>query len=89
MFTALVAIDFMKPAGLSTPDAFENVVRWHREVSARPSAGAGLKISPLGCFECYVTFGRQVGLIDLASGRPCGQATPVRNRDSTTAENKY
>ncbi len=44
--TALVAIDFMKPAGLGTPDAFENVLRWHREVSGRPSAGAGLKISP-------------------------------------------
>jgi glutathione S-transferase len=44
--TALVAIDFMKPAGLGTPDTFENVVRWHQEVSARPSAGAGLKISP-------------------------------------------
>ena len=44
--TALVAIDFMKPAELGTPDTFENVLRWHREVSARPSAGAGLKISP-------------------------------------------
>src|SRR4029078_12965669 len=44
--TALVAIDFMEPACLATPDTFETVVRWHREVSARPSAGAGLKISP-------------------------------------------
>ncbi len=38
--TALVAIDFMKPARLGTPDAFSNVVRWHAEVSARPSAKA-------------------------------------------------
>ncbi|HXE00422.1 MAG TPA: glutathione S-transferase [Hyphomicrobium sp.] len=39
--TALVAVDFMKPAGLGKPDAFGNVIRWHREVSARPSAAAG------------------------------------------------
>jgi glutathione S-transferase len=38
--TAQVAIDFMKPAGLGAPDAFANVMRWHREVSARPSAKA-------------------------------------------------
>jgi len=38
--TALVAIDFMKPAGLGAPDAFGNVMRWYREVSARPSAKA-------------------------------------------------
>ena len=38
--TALVAIDFMKPAGLRAPDTFGNVLRWHREVSSRPSAAA-------------------------------------------------
>ncbi len=38
--TALVAIDFMKPARLGKPDAFANVMRWHDEVSARPSAKA-------------------------------------------------
>jgi glutathione S-transferase len=38
--TALVAIDFMKPARLGKPAAFKNVMRWHREVSARPSAAA-------------------------------------------------
>jgi glutathione S-transferase len=36
--TALVAIDFMKPARLGLPDAFPNVVRWCAAVSARPSA---------------------------------------------------
>lgn len=38
--TALVAIDFMKPARLGRPNAFPHVMRWHREVSARPSAAA-------------------------------------------------
>ena len=38
--TALVAIDFMKPAKLQVSDAHRNVVRWHREVSVRPSASA-------------------------------------------------
>lgn len=38
--TALVAIDFMKPARVGKPDGFANVVRWYRQVSARPSAAA-------------------------------------------------
>jgi glutathione S-transferase len=35
--TAVVAVDFMKPAKLTVPDALANVRRWHAEVSARPS----------------------------------------------------
>ncbi|MGE3869927.1 MAG: glutathione S-transferase [Pseudorhodoplanes sp.] len=38
--TALVAVDFMKPAKLSVPPEMQNVLRWHAEVSARPSAKA-------------------------------------------------
>jgi glutathione S-transferase len=38
--TALVAIDFMKPAKLGMPESHANLMRWHREVSARPSASA-------------------------------------------------
>lgn len=38
--TLLAAVDFMKPGKLSVPEALTNVHRWHREVSARPSAGA-------------------------------------------------
>jgi len=38
--TGLVAVDFMKPAKLSMPDALGNIKRWHAEVSARPSAQA-------------------------------------------------
>ncbi len=38
--TALVAIDFMKPAKLAAPDGHANVMRWYREVAARPSASA-------------------------------------------------
>ena len=38
--TALVAIDFMKPARLEWRRGHANVVRWHAEVSARPSAEA-------------------------------------------------
>jgi glutathione S-transferase len=38
--TGLVAIDFMKPAKLSVPPEMKNVLRWHAELSARPSAAA-------------------------------------------------
>jgi len=38
--TALVAIDFMKPARLDMPEKLDNVARWHGEVAARPSASA-------------------------------------------------
>jgi glutathione S-transferase len=36
--TALVAVDFMKPARLTIPDCLTNVKRWHAAVAARPSA---------------------------------------------------
>ena len=36
--TALVAIDFMKPAKLTVPPEHTNIARWRAEVSARPSA---------------------------------------------------
>jgi glutathione S-transferase len=38
--TALVAIDFMKPARLDIPAGLNNVSRWRKEVSERPSAAA-------------------------------------------------
>ena len=38
--TALVAVDFMKPARLTIPDELTNVKRWHAAVSLRPSARA-------------------------------------------------
>jgi glutathione S-transferase len=38
--TALVAIDFMKPAKLAVPPEHTNIAKWHAVVSARPSAGA-------------------------------------------------
>ena len=38
--TALIAVDFMKPAKLAVPPAHRNISRWHAEVSARPSAKA-------------------------------------------------
>ena len=38
--TALVAVDFMKPARLTIPDELTHVKRWHAAVSARPSARA-------------------------------------------------
>ena len=38
--TALVAIDFMKPAKMTLPDGLEGIARWHSEVAARPSAKA-------------------------------------------------
>ena len=38
--TALVAIEFMKPAKLEVPPEFVHVGRWLRDVRARPSAAA-------------------------------------------------
>ena len=38
--TAMVAVDFMKPAKIDMPTHLNNVRRWHSEVSARPSAKA-------------------------------------------------
>jgi len=38
--TALTAIDFMKVAKIPLPEELANVRRWHKEVSARPSAAA-------------------------------------------------
>lgn len=38
--TALVAVDFMKPAKLARPQGLAHLERWHGEVSARPSAAA-------------------------------------------------
>ena len=43
--TALVAIDFMKPAKIERPADLENVARWYAEVSSRPSAKAGKEAS--------------------------------------------
>ena len=36
--TALVAVEFMKPARLQVPDAHVNVKRWYDEVAQRPSS---------------------------------------------------
>jgi glutathione S-transferase len=38
--TALVAVDFMKPAKLAVPPQHPNIRRWHADVSSRPSAAA-------------------------------------------------
>ncbi len=38
--TALVTVDFMRPARLPTPQGLTNVQRWHAAVSARPSTKA-------------------------------------------------
>jgi glutathione S-transferase len=38
--TALVAVDFMKPAKLAVAPEYANIGRWHKLVSARPSAKA-------------------------------------------------
>lgn len=38
--TAMVTVDFMKPARLAVPEGATNVKRWHAAVSARPSAKA-------------------------------------------------
>lgn len=38
--TALVAVDFMRPARIQRPESLKNVTRWYDEVSSRPSAKA-------------------------------------------------
>jgi glutathione S-transferase len=38
--TAMISVDFMKPAKLTLPDGMTNIKRWHAEVAARPSAKA-------------------------------------------------
>jgi glutathione S-transferase len=38
--TALVAIDFMKPAKLAVPPEYANIAKWRAQVAARPSARA-------------------------------------------------
>ncbi len=38
--TGMIAVDFMKPARIAVPEDLTNVIRWHRAVSARPSASA-------------------------------------------------
>lgn len=38
--TALVTMDFMKPARVQRPEGLANVERWYKEVAARPSAKA-------------------------------------------------
>jgi glutathione S-transferase len=38
--TAMVAVDFMRVSKLAVPDTLTNLKRWHRAVSARPSAAA-------------------------------------------------
>lgn len=36
--TALVAVDFLRPARIQTPEGLTNLARWYAEVSNRPSA---------------------------------------------------
>ncbi len=38
--TALVAIDFLKPARITRPEGLKHLQRWHEQVSARPSSKA-------------------------------------------------
>ena len=38
--TAMIAMDFMKPARIQRPAELKQVERWYAEVSARPSAKA-------------------------------------------------
>lgn len=38
--TAMIAVDFMKPARIDKPEHLENLMRWYRAVSSRPSAQA-------------------------------------------------
>ncbi|MFM9845788.1 MAG: glutathione S-transferase [Hyphomicrobiaceae bacterium] len=38
--TALIAVDFMKPARIPRPEGLKNLDRWHAEMSSRPSAKA-------------------------------------------------
>lgn len=38
--TAMIAIDFMRPARIDMPPGLDHLARWHKDVSSRPSAKA-------------------------------------------------
>ncbi|MEP1208266.1 MAG: glutathione S-transferase [Rhizobiaceae bacterium] len=38
--TAMIAVDFMKPARIELPDDLSNLLEWYHRVKERPSAGA-------------------------------------------------
>ena len=38
--TAMIAVDFMRPARIARPEGLANLERWYAEVSSRPSAKA-------------------------------------------------
>ena len=38
--TGMIGVDFMKPARIAFPEELENLARWYKSVSARPSANA-------------------------------------------------
>lgn len=38
--TAMIAVDFLKPARITVPEELEHLRRWYAEVKARPSADA-------------------------------------------------
>lgn len=38
--TALIAIDFLKPAKITMPEGHAHLLRWHKAMQARPSAAA-------------------------------------------------
>jgi glutathione S-transferase len=38
--TAMIAIDFMRPARIARPEALTHITRWYSAVSTRPSAKA-------------------------------------------------
>jgi len=38
--TAMIAVEFMKPARIAVPDELTNVKRWYASVTSRPSASA-------------------------------------------------
>jgi glutathione S-transferase len=37
--TAMIAVDFMKPARIEMPEGLDNLLRWYESVKARPSSG--------------------------------------------------
>lgn len=37
--TAMIAVDFMKPARIEIPEGLDNLMRWYRSVKERPSSG--------------------------------------------------
>jgi glutathione S-transferase len=68
--TALVAVDFMKPAKLAVAPEQVNIRRWHAHVSSRPSAVARILTRFVGARPCSFAIAVSKLRLGSAARRP-------------------